>query len=196
MFPQMKKRKYKQKARAVKADETRSRIVAATVKLHEEFGPAQTSIKSIAEEAGVQRLTVYRHFPDDESLFQACTSHWLASHPLPGMPVIEHGIEPSDLVASTLLDFYRYYRANERMWTVSYRDVDEVEALQAPMAEVEAYLDQVRKRLLAVLSPASMSNKQLSVTLGHCLRFTTWQSLKSEKLSDKKIVELVMNWIE
>ena len=59
----MKKRQYKQKARAEQAQETRQLIVEATVMLHEELGPAQTSIKAIAEQAGVQRLTVYRHFP-------------------------------------------------------------------------------------------------------------------------------------
>lgn len=76
----METRKYTQTRRAEQQDETRERIVVAAVRLHEALGPANTSIKAIAEAAGVQRLTVYRHFPDDASLFQACTAHYLGQH--------------------------------------------------------------------------------------------------------------------
>ncbi len=62
--------------RAESRDETRSRIVGAAIALHEEVGPKATTISAIADRAGVQRLTVYRHFPDDASMFQACSSGW------------------------------------------------------------------------------------------------------------------------
>jgi AcrR family transcriptional regulator len=195
MFIEMKKRKYQQKRRADKTEETRQQIVVATVKLHEELGPAQTSIKAIAEQAGVQRLTVYRHFPDEASLFRACTSHWLEHHPLPAVSDWSDYDNPLDLTSRALLDFYRYYRKNERMWTVAYRDVDEVEALQEPMAAVEAYLDQIRDELLSVWKVKAKDRKQLAMTLRHCLRFSTWRSLKLEKLSDKNMVKLVLNWL-
>ena len=55
---------------------TRLTITEATVRLHGSVGPARTTIKAIAAEAGVQRATVYRHFPDLESLFMACSAHW------------------------------------------------------------------------------------------------------------------------
>jgi AcrR family transcriptional regulator len=195
MFIEMKKRKYQQKRRADKTEETRQQIVVATVKLHEELGPAQTSIKAIAEQAGVQRLTVYRHFPDEASLFRACTSHWLEHHPLPAVSDWSDYDNRLDLTSRALLDFYRYYRKNERMWTVAYRDVDEVEALQEPMAAVEAYLDQIRDELLSVWKVKAKDRKQLAMTLRHCLRFSTWRSLKLEKLSDKNMVKLVLNWL-
>ena len=67
----MSKRKYTKTLRAEQQDETRSRIVDALVALHQELGPANTSVKAVAEKAGVQRLTVYRHFPDEASMFQA-----------------------------------------------------------------------------------------------------------------------------
>ncbi len=69
-------RKYELKQRAEKMSETRMRIVEATVELHEKLGPARTTISAIADRAGVQRLTVYRHFPDERSLFRACSGHW------------------------------------------------------------------------------------------------------------------------
>jgi len=195
MFIEMKKRKYQQKRRADKTEETRCQIVEATVKLHEELGPAQTSIKAIAETAGVQRLTVYRHFPDEASLFRACTAHWLEYHPLPAFSDWTDYDNPLDLTSRALLDFFRYYRKNERMWTVAYRDVEEVKALHEPMAAVEAYLDQIRDELLSAWTIKAEDKYQFSMTLRHCLRFSTWRSLKTEKLSDKKIVELVMNWL-
>ena len=195
MFIQMKKRKYQQKRRADKAEETRNKIVEAAVKLHEELGPAHTSIKAIAEQAGVQRLTVYRHFPDEASLFRACTSHWLELHPPPAFSDWAEYDNPVDLTSRAIGDFYRYYRNTERMWTVAYRDVEEVDALHEPMAAVEAYVDQIRDELLSAWKVKTEDKKNLSMTLRHCLRFSTWRSLKIEKLSDKKMVELVMNWL-
>ena len=76
-------RKYELKQRALSQAETRQRIVDATVDLHRELGPLRTTISAIAERAGVQRLTVYRHFPDDRALFGACSSQWRAAHPMP-----------------------------------------------------------------------------------------------------------------
>ena len=191
----MKKRKYTKSRRAEQQDKTRERIVEATVKLHEKLGPANTSIKAIAEEAGVQRLTVYRHFPDDISLFEACTSHWFELNPLPNMAEWAQIDDASERSHAALLVFYRYYRQTEGMWSVAYRDVEKLEALQGPMAQFEAYLDMVRDDLLARWKVKANNKKALAITLRHCLRFSTWMSLKKENLSDKKIADLVLGWI-
>ena len=81
------------------------------------------------------------------------------------------------------------------MWSAAYRDVDKVEAMQGPMGQFEAYLDLVRDDLLASWSAKRNDKKTLALTLRHCLRFSTWTSLKNENLSDNKIVELVMGWV-
>src|ERR671936_1579952 len=78
-----KKRKYELKNRAEQLAQTRLRITEATVELHRTLGPAATQISEIARRAGVQRLTVYNHFPDEASLFAACSAHWRALHPTP-----------------------------------------------------------------------------------------------------------------
>ena len=191
----MEKRKYTKTRRAEQQDETREKIVEATVKLHEELGPAKTSIKAIAEAAGVQRLTVYRHFPDDATLFEACTSHYLGLHPPPNMA---DWIEIQDASArshTALLAFCRYYRETEKMWRVAYRDVNELEALQKPMSQFEAYLDQVSDDLVTAWNKTHNTKKKLQVTLRHVLRFTTWQSLNNAKLKDKDIAELAQAWL-
>ena len=192
----MKKRKYTKSLRAEQQGQTRDRIVEAAMMLHEELGPAHTSIKAVAEKAGVQRLTVYRYFPDDVSLFQACTSHWLALNPPPDMNEWSELLDARERSQTALLSFYQYYRSTEAMWTVSYRDVDKVIALQEPMAQIEAYIDQVCDDLVKVWKKTKHSKKQLQVTLRHALRFSTWQSLKNAKLKDEKITELVESWLE
>lgn len=191
----MKKRKYQQKARAEQAQETRQQIVEAAVKLHEELGPASTSIKAIAEEAGVQRLTVYRHFKDDASLFEACSSHWFGLHSPPPVADVDDPVNPQRQTEKTLLRLYRYYRQNERMWYVILRDVEELDAMQGPMRNAERYFDNMHIELLGAWKPSVDIKEQLSLTLRHCLQFSTWRSLKGEKLSDKKMVELVMQWL-
>lgn len=191
----MTKRKYTKTRRAEQQDETRARIVEATVKLHEALGPAQTSISAIAEAAGVQRLTVYRHFPDDASLFEACTSRYMELHPPPPQAAwadIEH---PSKRSYAALLAFCQYYRQTEKMWRAAYRDVGQVAAMQVPMGQFEAYLDRVADDLVQARHTMQATRKRLKITLRHALRFTTWQSLENAGLKDKQIAELVQSWL-
>ena len=191
----MTNRKYTKTRRAEQQDETRERIVEAAVKLHEALGPANTSIKAIAEEAGVQRLTVYRHFPDDASLFQACTSHYLGLHPPPDMTGWAEVVDSGERSVTALTAMYRYYRETERMWTVAYRDVDQLEALQGPMSLFEAYLDMVSDDLVKACNETGTAKKQLQITLRHAMRFSTWKSLKTARLTDRKMAELVQTWL-
>lgn len=174
----MKPRKYTLRKRAEMQDETRARIVEATVALHEELGPRGTTISAIAERAGVQRLTVYRHFPDEVALFAACTSHWFADHPPPD-PSEWMPLDAGERPRVALLALYRYYRGTERMWTVTYRDIDDVPALQAPMQGFEAYLAGMARDL------AADGHRRVKALVAHCLRFSTWQSLvRQGRLSD------------
>lgn len=191
----MGKRKYTKGKRAQQQVQTRERIVEAVVALHEEIGPANTSIKAVAEKAGVQRLTVYRYFPDDDSLFQACTTHWLKLNPPPDAAEWANIDRADERCHAALLAFYRYYRHTKKMWVGAYRDIEDVAALKKNMSGFETYLDQVRDDLLLPWKLKGKRKQQLSITLRHCLQFTTWQSLKREKLNDKQITELVMTWI-
>ena len=67
------KRRYEKKARAAQEEATRARIVEAAIALHGTVGPARTTVSAIAENAGVRRATVYRHFPDERALFLGCS---------------------------------------------------------------------------------------------------------------------------
>lgn len=192
----MTKRRYQLKRRAEKQEQTRARIVEAAMALHEEVGPRATTVSAVAERAGVQRLTVYRHFADETALFTACSSHYLALHPPPDPAAWAGEREPLARCRAALVAFYAYYRRTERMWAQATRDEPDVPAIQPVMGELAAFLDTVRDGLLAGwrLSPAR--RRRVKATLGHALRFSTWQSLAAEGLEDAAMARLVLRWVE
>ena len=189
-------RKYTKSKRADQQQGTRTRIVEAVVALHQELGPANTSIKAVAEKAGVQRLTVYRHFPDEESLFQACSSAYFKENPPPDISRWADESDATKQSYTAILAFNQYYRRTASMFKSIYRDIDKVEAVQRPMAEFEAYLHMASDDLLKTWKLRGAKKKQCLITLRHCLLFTTWESLMREKLHDKQITELMMSWID
>ena len=109
--------------RAEQVDQTRQRIVEATVALHGSVGPAATTIAAIAEKAGVTRLTVYRHFPDDDALFGACSAHWISRQQLPDPGAWSQIGDPAARLRAGLADLYRFYRAGADVLTCLYRDL-------------------------------------------------------------------------
>src|SRR3954469_25003846 len=102
------KRPYRMKRRAELEDQTRRKITESAVALHKELGPAQTSISAIAERAGVRRSTVYRHFPDEEALFDACSSHWSAANPPPEPRTWSSIEDPSERMRTALRELYAF----------------------------------------------------------------------------------------
>ena len=101
------KRKYELKKRAERLAETRRRITEATVELHRTVGPAATQVNEVARRAGVQRMTVYNHFPDETSLFSACSAHWRALHPAPDLAAWRAVEEPGARLRLGLGELYR-----------------------------------------------------------------------------------------
>ena len=134
------KRPYRMKRRAELEEQTRRRITESAVALHEELGPAQTSISAIAERAGVRRSTVYRHFPDEEALFAACSSHWRAANPPPD-PASWSSIEdPAERTRTALRELYAFYGRTEAMYVSLLRDEPLVPAVQRRLRDFYGYL--------------------------------------------------------
>jgi AcrR family transcriptional regulator len=192
----MEKRPYKMRQRAVEQARTRQRIVEATVELHGSLGPKNTSISGVAERAGVQRLTVYRHFPDEHALFAACSSHWLSQNPPPGFQIWAQIADPAGRTGAALGALNAYYRRTQSMLRLTYRDLDEVQALQKPVQEFQAYLDAIRDDLAAAWCPKARKPRPLIAAIAHALAFSTWSSLSGLGLSDSQISRLVLGWIE
>src|ERR1700704_6413132 len=120
-FPEI-ARKYTLRRRAERQDETRQKIVDAAVELHTTVGPAHTTDMAIAERAGVTRRTFYRHFPDEISLFKACTGHTMDLWPPPdSSPWCRIG-DPAERLTAALRELYAYYRIAGPGLTVIMRD--------------------------------------------------------------------------
>src|ERR671916_2681939 len=110
-------RKYDMKRRAERQEETRRRIVEATVELHQTVGMARTTISAIAEKAGVQRLTVYRHFPDERGLFSACTGLYMGANPPPDPASWTQVADPQERLRVALAEVYAYHRPTEPIFS-------------------------------------------------------------------------------
>jgi AcrR family transcriptional regulator len=178
----------------VSQEETRRRIVEATVQLHEELGARDTTISAIAEKAQVQRLTVYRHFADETELFKACTSHWFALNPPPDLSMWSE-MDGIPRLHSSLLHLYSYYRRTERMWSLSYRDEPDVPALKQPMERVRKYLASIQRDITEHISFDPVLRDRVEITIGCALQFSTWQSLARYQDSDDAIARLVCDWL-
>src|SRR3954468_19779595 len=122
-------RQYRQRKRAAQQDETRLRITEAAVDLHGSIGPARTTITAVAERAGVQRATVYRHFADEEALFGACSAHWMVQHPLPDVEAWARVADPDARLRTALRDLYDWYERGEYMLEKTTRDAPLVPAM-------------------------------------------------------------------
>src|SRR4051794_41974287 len=109
------KRSYQLKARAEAQQATRARIAAAAASLHEELGIARTTVADIARRAGVQRLTVYNHFPDLDALLPACTAHWLEEHPQPDLGALFAIEDPAERLRAALTALYGWERETQPM---------------------------------------------------------------------------------
>jgi AcrR family transcriptional regulator len=180
--------------RAEQVDQTRQRIVEATVELHGSVGPAATTIAAIAEAAGVTRLTVYRHFPDEDALFGACSAHWISRQQLPD-PGAWSGIDdPAARLRAGLADLYRFFRAGAGMLTCIYRDLATL-----PAAYQQGLRDRAtffREVLAAPFGGTDGDHRRRRAVIGHAISFWTWRSLCLDQgLSDTEAVDAMTGMV-
>ena len=175
-------RPYRMRRRAQLVDRTRQRITEAAVHLHTTVGPASTTISAIAEEARVTRVTVYRHFPDDEALYQACTSHWYAQHPPPDPKKWLQIERLADRAQHGLDQLYAWYAENSEALYLFDRDADVTpggvqQANRAAHAAAAA-------ALLGGAERRDHRRRLPKAAAGHVVRFSTWRSLAVEESLD------------
>ena len=187
-------RSYALGRRAESQAETRQRIVEATVELHGTIGPVRTTISAIAEKAAVQRLTVYRHFPDERSLLEACSSHARALMPVPDAAAWRAIADPEARVRTALRELYAYFRRTEGFWVNVLRDAELSPIVREMAAERRfGYLTVVRDTLAAGWRRRSA---RLIAALGHAVDFRTWESLTVRQgLNDVQAVDLMLAFV-
>jgi AcrR family transcriptional regulator len=185
-------RSYRKSKRAEDEQRTRARIVDAAEALHGTVGPARTTISAIAEHAGVTRATVYRHFPDDEAIFLACSAQWLSRQRLPDADAWRRHGQPLPRLRAGLADLYRYYREAEPMLTLVHRDVEAVpESVRSAGTETE------RLCVSTLLEPFSgRRRRKFQVAVAHAVSFDTWRSLcVTHGLSNRSAVDLMVGMV-
>jgi len=181
-------RRYELKKRAERQEQTRQRIVEAAVQLHRTKGPARTSLSEVARLAGVQRHTLYRHFPEERDLLLACSGHF-AEHEPPPDPEGWSGIADLDeRLRAGLAALYSWYEQAEDMLIRVYRDsevhpvVQEVRDLRGaePMA-----------RIRASLAAGLPTDTRAQAALNLALDFRSWQRLTASGLSTPEAADLM-----
>ena len=188
-------RRYELKQRAESATATRMRIVEATIELHNSLGPARTTISAIAERAGVQRLTVYRHFPDQRRLFEACSGHWQAQHPAPDPSTWAAIKDPEERLRTALIAIYVFYRATEGMTGNLLRDLPDSPVMQEVAAPYLEYWQTVREALEHGWKARGRRRTLLRAVIGHAVEFETWRSLaRREGLDDVVAAETMVSF--
>jgi AcrR family transcriptional regulator len=194
MSTQIKKnRKYELKARAEGQERTRQRIAKVAAGLHEEVGPAETSVAEIARRAGVSRLTVYKHFPDNAALYPACSAHYASEHPLPDFAAALAPEDPIDRVRSLLGTVYGdLYRERQGMMRNLYRDRHLDPALDEFMGDnLDVAIAGFADALVAAFEIEADRTARLRSLIAVALEFWTWDRLTGEGMDDDAAAELM-----
>ena len=178
-------RKYELRRRAERQEETRRRIVEATVALHQTLGVVHTTISDIAARAGVERATVYRHFPDQRSLLAACTGHFVALNPRPDPAPWDEIADPEARLRTGLAEVFAYHRRTEQMTDRAARDLADAPVLRDVLAPEFAYWVCVRDVLAAGWPVSAERSALVAAGAGHAVAFSTWRSLVREQGLDE-----------
>lgn len=192
MTPESKQRPYRKRRRAEAEAATRERIAAAAMRLHGTVGPARTTISAVAEEAGVQRATVYRHFPDEAALFGACSAHWAALHPPPDATRWAEAEDPDERLRVALAEVYAWYGSDEQMFVNTRRDAALVPAMEKPVQAGRAAHEAMIEALMRGRPERGRRRRRVAAAIRHATAFGTWYSLTREGgLGDNDAIELM-----
>jgi AcrR family transcriptional regulator len=185
-------RPYRMKRRAESQQRTRERITQSAVALHGTLGPARTTMSAVADHAGVRRSTLYRHFPDESALFEACSAHWAAANPPPDLSAWASVADPERRLGVALLELYAYYGRTETMLENLLRDEASVPVVAERFAAFHGFLAAARDVLMAGRGLRGVARQRTLAALGHAVAFSTWKSLVREQgLEDQAAAALV-----
>jgi AcrR family transcriptional regulator len=190
-------RPYRKRRRAEQEEATRLRITEAAVDLHGTVGPARTTISAVAERAGVQRATVYRHFPDEAALFGACSAHWAAEHPLPDLAAWAEIEDPESRLRTALAELYSWYGEGVQMLENVTRDAPLVPAMKVPVEGIRAWIEAATATIVRGRPERGRRRRRVEAAVEHAIEFGTWRSLVGEKrLSEADAVTLMAELVE
>jgi AcrR family transcriptional regulator len=184
------KRKYELKKRAEEMAETHRRITEAAIDLHGSVGPSRTTMSAVAKRAGVERRTLYRHFPSEADLFAACSAHYFNAHPWPDAAAWQAIRDPHERLERALDELYAYYERTAPMFSNVLRDAELVDSAREAVAPLNAYLGEAAEILIRGRGARGRKRQLLAGALRHALAFSTWQSLTANGIEREAAVKL------
>jgi len=190
------KRKYELKRRAEQMAETHRRITEAAIELHGTVGPSRTTLSAVADRAGVERRTLYRHFPNEADLFAACSSEYFAAHPWPDLDDWRAVSDARQRLELALDALYAYYEGTEPMLSKVLRDAELVEFARDAVGPLHAYLDEGAEVLMAGRQVRGRRRQLVKGALRHALAFSTWRSLSGNGIGRADAVKLATALVE
>jgi AcrR family transcriptional regulator len=190
------RRKYELKQRAEEMARTHRRITDAAIELHGTVGPARTTMSAVARRAGVERRTLYRHFPSEADLFAACSSHYFTANPWPDLDSWRAIRDPRQRLERALDELYAYYERTEPMFSNVLRDAELVDFARDAVAPLDAYLAEAAELLTSGRPARGRRRQLLAGALQHALAFSTWHSLATNGIGRSDAVELVTALVE
>jgi AcrR family transcriptional regulator len=190
------KRKYELKKRAEEMAETRRRITDAAIELHGTVGPSRTTLSAVAKRAGVERRTLYRHFPNEADLFAACSTHYFTANPWPDLASWSAIRDPQQRLERALDELYAYYERTEPMLTNVLRDAGLVDSARDALAPLHAYLDEAAEILTVGRGVRGRRRQLLRGAVRHALAFSTWHSLSTNGIGRSDAGKLLTALVE
>ena len=190
------KRKYELKQRAEEMAETHLRITEAAIELHGSVGPSRTTMSAVAERAGVERRTLYRHFPNEADLFAACSAHYFTANPWPDLDGWRTVRDPRERLELALDELYAYYKRTEPMFTSVLRDAEVVDFARDAVAPLNAYLEEAAEVLMAGRPARGRRRRLVQGAVRHALAFSTWRSLSGSGIGRSDAVKLMTALVE
>jgi AcrR family transcriptional regulator len=190
------KRKYQLKKRAEQVGETRRRITEAAIELHGSVGPSRTTMSAVAERAGVERRTLYRHFPNEADLFEACSTHYFSANPWPDLANWRAIRDPQQRLERALDELYAYYERTEPMFTNVLRDAEVVDFARDAVAPLGAYLEEAAETLTIGRQLRGRRRQLVKGALRHAVAFSTWHSLSTNGIGRSDSAKLMTALVE
>ncbi len=190
------KRKYELKKRAEEMAETHLRITEAAIELHGTVGPSRTTLSAVARRAGVERRTLYRHFPTEADLFAACSTHYFSANPWPDLETWRAIHDPHERLERALDELYAYYERTEPMYTNVLRDAELNDFARDAVAPLHTYLEEVAEILTGGRLLRGRRRQLVGGVLRHALSFSTWRSLSTSGIGRADATRLMAALVE
>ena len=189
-----KTRGYVLRARREQMAETRARIIEAIMQLHQEVGPSRTTISAVAERAGVERLTVYRHFHDETAMLAACSHRYFELNPPPDPSTWVGELNPAQRARRGLEELYAFFSRTAPMFEKVYRDAGVSVPVKNVITKFDAHLGNFADGLAAAW-PRDKAASRRRVILRHATKFATWQSLEADGVDNEQKTALFLEWL-